>query len=154
MDSRLVELIGRNYLTAELLKAGLEVATPARDRGVDLIAYIDLDEENGKFRARPIQLKAALGRAFSIDRKYAKFPDLLLAYVWGLRDLTSSQCHLMSHAQSLEIGDAMGWTKTMSWKKGYYVTTSPSKKLLNLLAPYRVIDGSLRGRVFGMSVTE
>jgi len=149
MDSKLVELIGRNYLTAELLKAGFEVATPVRDRGIDLIAYADLDLKGGSFQARPIQLKAALDRAFSIDRKYAKFPDLLLAYVWGLRDLTSSQCYLLSHQDSIAIGDAMGWTQTASWKKGHYVTTRPGKTLLGLLAPFRVTGGTLRARVIG-----
>jgi hypothetical protein len=147
MDSKLVELIGRNFLTAELLKAGLEVATPARDRGIDLIAYVDLDREGHSFRAWPIQLKAALNQAFSIDRKYAKFPDLLLAYVWDLHDLPRTQCFVMSHAESVAIGDAMGWTKTASWKKGYYVTTRPSKKLLGLLTPYRVRSGGLHDRI-------
>ncbi|MHB2036215.1 MAG: hypothetical protein ACYCPW_05680 [Nitrososphaerales archaeon] len=41
MDTQLVELAGRNWLTSELLKAGLEVARPERDRGIDLIAYVD-----------------------------------------------------------------------------------------------------------------
>ena len=149
MDSKLVELIGRNYLTAELLQAGLEVATPARDRGIDLIAYADLDDGGGQFRARPIQLKAALNRAFSIDRKYAKFPDLLLAYVWGLHDLTTSQCYLLSHRESIAIGDALGWTKTASWRKGYYVTTNPSKKVVTLLTPFKMDPATLRARVLG-----
>ncbi len=49
MNSQIVELIGRNYLVSELLKAGFEVATPLRDRGVDLIAYIDLDDDIDRF---------------------------------------------------------------------------------------------------------
>ena len=45
MDTQVVELIGRQYLIAELLVcAGLEVATPIRDPGIDLIAYADIDE--------------------------------------------------------------------------------------------------------------
>jgi hypothetical protein len=43
MDTQLTELIGRNWLVNELLRAGLEVATPLRDRGIDLIAYFDLE---------------------------------------------------------------------------------------------------------------
>ena len=149
LDSKLVELIGRNFLTAELLKAGLEVATPVRDRGIDLIAYADLDDDGNKFRARPIQLKAALYRAFGIDRKYAKFPDLLLAYVWDLHDLPNSQCYLMSYAEAVAIGNAMGYTATASWKRGKYVTTRPSKKLVGLLAPFRMSAGVWRERVLG-----
>ena len=42
VDSQVIELLGRNRLVSELLRAGLEVAIPARDRGIDLIAYLDL----------------------------------------------------------------------------------------------------------------
>lgn len=138
LDSGLVELVGRNFLTAQLLQAGLEVALPVRDRGIDLIAYADLGGNVDRFVGRPIQLKAALNRSFSIDRKYQKFPDLLIAHVWGLDDLAKSCCYLMSHAESVAIGNEMGWTQTVSWEKGYYMTTSPSKKLLALLEPYRM----------------
>jgi len=148
-DSRLVELIGRNFLTAELLKAGLEVATPARDRGVDLIAYADLDGGGGRFRARPIQLKAALHRSFSLDRKYEKFPDLLLAYVWDLHDLPNSHCYVMSYRQAVEIGDKMGYTATASWRTGKYTTTRPSRRLLEFMASCRATQDNWRARVLG-----
>lgn len=42
----------------ELLRDGLEVAVPARDRGVDVIAYADLSRQVAAFTARPLQLKA------------------------------------------------------------------------------------------------
>jgi len=150
MDSKLVELIGRNFLTAELLRAGLEVATPVRDRGIDLIAYADLDAGHGKFTARPIQLKAATKRAFSMDRKYEKFPNLLLAFVWDIHDLPNSQCYLLTYRQSLEIGAEMGYTATPTWKKtGKYTTTRPSEKLRGCLGRYRVTQGDWRVRVLG-----
>ena len=55
-DPQLVELRGRNWLTSQLLQAGLEVARPERDRGIDLIAYRDIDEKQ-QFLAYPIQMK-------------------------------------------------------------------------------------------------
>jgi hypothetical protein len=36
-DSQITELQGRGRLIGELLVAGLEVAVPARDRGVDIL---------------------------------------------------------------------------------------------------------------------
>ena len=86
MDSQVVEMLGRNRLVSDLLQAGLEVALPVRDRGIDLIAYADLGSKVSRFVARPIQMKAALGRSFSIDRKYAKIHDLIYAYVWHATD--------------------------------------------------------------------
>src|SRR5688500_865685 len=85
MDTQTIELVGRNQLTAELLRAGLEVALPLRDRGIDLIAYADTGADVATFTAVPIQMKVASERSFSINRKYEKFPNLLHAYVWGIQ---------------------------------------------------------------------
>ena len=38
LDSQVTEYLGRNLLIDQLLRAGVEVAIPVRDRGVDLIA--------------------------------------------------------------------------------------------------------------------
>ena len=75
LDNQVIELLGRNRLIDQLLRAGLEVAQPLRDCGVDLIVY---SGPRVPFMARPIQMKAASGMSFSLDRKYAKFPDLIL----------------------------------------------------------------------------
>jgi len=53
-DSQLTELIGRHFLIARLAAGGLEVAIPVRDRGVDLIAYLDLGTETKQFVSCPI----------------------------------------------------------------------------------------------------
>jgi len=87
-DSQRVELLGRNRLIAELLRDNLEVALPVRDRGIDLIAYADLSENVTTYVARPIQMKAAWTQGFGIDRKYEKFPDLVIAYVWHLKGVS------------------------------------------------------------------
>ena len=63
MDSQTIEILGRNRLVDELLVAGLEVATLLRDRGIDLIAYVDLAADASKFAAVPISMKAASERA-------------------------------------------------------------------------------------------
>lgn len=47
-DKNIVELAGRNWLASQLFRAGLEVARPERDRGIDLIAYLDMDK-SGRF---------------------------------------------------------------------------------------------------------
>lgn len=85
VDTQTIEILGRNRLVDELLMAGLEVALPLRDRGVDLIAYVELPSVASKFIAVPIQMRAASTRAFSLDAKYAKVSNLVMAYVWGLR---------------------------------------------------------------------
>lgn len=136
MDKQLIELLGRNKLTDELLRADLEVARPLRDRGIDLIAYADTESKVGAFVARPIQMKASSYQAFGIDKKYGKFRDLLLAYVWNLDSKSEPITFALTYDEALQIATAMGYTKTESWKRGTYTTTRPSARLRALLEPY------------------
>ena len=144
-DSQITEIKGRNWLINELLNARLEVAAPIRDHGIDLIAYKDLDVDAdrepshvARFAARPLQLKAATGEGFSIDKKFARFPDLLLVYVWHVDDPAHTLSYVLSYSDVFAIAEVMGWTATESWRvHGAYTTTAPSKALIDLLEPFK-----------------
>src|SRR4051812_20024658 len=85
LDSQQVEILGRNRIKAALIEAGLEVASPERDCGIDLIVYRwSADPPN--FVARPLQLKAGRDFSFGIDRKYEKIPGLIMTFVVGVRE--------------------------------------------------------------------
>lgn len=137
VESQLVEILGRNRLVNELLRAGLEVAVPIRDRGVDLVAYADVDERIKEFVARPIQMKAALRRSFGVWKKYARFPDMLLAFVWNLDGELAPETYALTVPEAIDIASVMGWTNTASWvENGGYGSTRPSGRLVELLAPH------------------
>ncbi|MGI9030434.1 MAG: hypothetical protein ACR2HP_10690 [Ilumatobacteraceae bacterium] len=146
LDSQQIELIGRNLLVAQLLADDLEVALPERDRGIDLIVYADVTEQ-GRFVARPIQLKAASRRAFLVDQKYGKFPDLLLAYVWNVAEPLNAQTFCLTQLDAVGVAHAMGWIATASWERGAYSTSRPSSRLVNLLAPFEMSPGMWRERL-------
>ena len=146
MDSQTVEIIGRNYLVSLLVSDGLEVARPERDRGVDLIAYLDLDEA-GRFVACPIQMKTATTASFSLHRKYERIAQLLLVYVWYASDPAQACAYALRYDEANSVADEMGWTLTESWNRGGYSTTRPSERLLTLLAPYRMRAGYWRRKV-------
>jgi hypothetical protein len=134
-DSQLVEIAGKHLLISRLVAAGLEVAEPLRDRGIDLIVY--RDEE--KFNASPLQMKASTYESFSLDRKYAKFPNLLIAYVWNVNAGDKGEVYLMTFDQALKVMEAKGYSKTDSWtKNGYYFVRNAGKELKELLKPYRM----------------
>lgn len=147
LDSQQVELIGRNLLVAQLLADGVEVAAPQRDRGIDLIAYLDTDDARG-FVARPIQLKAASAASFVVDRKYERFPSLLLAYVWGVARPLESRTYCLEQHQAVQVADQMGWTTTASWRRGAYSTSKPSQELVALLQPFLMQPGDWTDRLF------
>lgn len=110
LDTQVVELLGRQRLIAELLRDGLEVALPGRDRGVDLIAYADLGHQVERFAARPIQMKASTTSAFSVFGKYERLADLILAYVWHLDDPAAAVTYAMTYPQAVSLAEAQGWT--------------------------------------------
>lgn len=147
MDSQSVEVVGRSYLVSQLVADGVEVARPERDRGVDLIAYLDLDETGGGFVACPIQMKAAKDRSFSLDVKYAKFSRLLFAFVWRIGQPAQTTIYALTYAEALAVATAMGWTATVSWQRGSYTTTRPSNRLLGILEAHRMVPGSWKSKV-------
>ncbi len=151
MDTQVIELLGRNTLINALLKAGFEVAQPARDRGVDLIAYLDVDDEIEQFVGVPIQLKVASNQSFNINKKYNKFPNLIMACVWDLTHDTESPIYALTQQEAVAVGDAMGWTQTASWQQGgLYSSTRPSKKLIKCLEPYRMNSKKWRDKLLGV----
>jgi hypothetical protein len=152
MDTQVIEILGRNRLVAELYEAGLEPASPLRDRGVDLLAYLDLDDQVGRFVAVPIQMKAASKRSFSISRKYHKFSNLLLAYVWGLDKSIPAQTYALTYGEALLVADAMGYTKTDSWLvHGGYGSNNPSQRLLECLRPYLMTKEAWKSKIIQVS---
>jgi hypothetical protein len=153
MDTQVIELLGRNRLISELLRAGLEIAVPERDRGVDLIAYVDLESHVSSFVARPIQMKASSRQGFSVYRKYSKLRDLILAFVWNLEDSERAAMYALTYPEAVAIADRMGWTKTPSWlQKGGYSTSRPGEKLLELLAPHKMTAALWWQKVTGAAI--
>jgi hypothetical protein len=140
-----LELIGRSLLVGELLRDSLEVALPERDRGIDLIAYLEGDPSGAPFIARPIQLKARTAPAFSVASKYE--PSLLLAYLWNVDRPRDLEAFCMTYVEAFTIAKAMAWTNTASWKAGLYRMSPPSAKLRGLLEPHRMAPGRWRAKV-------
>ena len=143
MDTQIVELLGQHHLVDQMLRAGVEIAVPVRDHGVDLIAYVDRDE----FRATPIQVKVSSKRGFAIDRKYENVPDLLLVYVWNVESEEDVEMYALGFGEAHTIAVHLEWTATESWANGKYVTSRPSKKLIEMLQEHRVSPGQWKARL-------
>lgn len=146
-DSQVVELLGRNRLIDELLQAGLEIALPMRDRGIDLIAYVELAATVETFTACPIQMKASSRPAFGLHSKYRRVRNLIIAHVWYVQGGEESISFATTYDEALSVADSMGWTSTPSWKSGAYSTSHPSKRLRDLLEPFRMTPAKWRAKV-------
>lgn len=134
MDAETLALIGRNRLVNELLEAGIEVALPMRDKGIDLFAYLDTKETTV---VAPIRLRASSGRSFAIDQKLEKVPRLIHAFVWGV-GTDKPTTYALTHKEALGVADAMGYTITQAWQRGLYATQQPSKNLVEQLERFQM----------------
>jgi hypothetical protein len=143
LDTQQIEIVGRNLLVSLFISDGIEVAMPMRDRGIDVIAFLDLPEK-GSFKAVPVQLKAFSQRGFGVYKKYEKFPDMLIAYLWFANEPLKAELYVLTYEQAVGIADHLGWTKTISWtSNGSYITSKPSKELVGALEPYKYSPGKL-----------
>ena len=134
-DPQFVEIVGRHYLITELMRAGIEIAEPVRDRGIDLVAYVDLDSATGKFLARPIQLKANWQTGFAFDIKYEKFHDLIVAYVWNLDDPARTVTYALTWPEICGLASECGW----AWEAGgRWAITRPGKDLTSRLEAFKM----------------
>jgi len=147
-DSQLTELIGRHFLIAQLVAGGLEVAVPVRDRGVDLIAYLDLSAETKKFVSCPIQMKASQEARFGLDRKYEKIAGLLIAFVWHVEDPSKACVYALTYDEALSLLERGGHTKTASWTiKNAYSVPNPGESWLENLKPFKMTPARWRARI-------
>jgi hypothetical protein len=137
-DGQLIEIAGKHVLISRLVAAGFEVAEPLRDKGIDLVVY--RDGEGGKdFGAFPIQLKASSHESFSLDKKYERFPRLLIAYVWNVQAPERSDVYALTFSDAMQVLEKKGYAKTDSWtKKGYYFVRSAGPELKKILEPYKM----------------
>ena len=60
----------------------------------------------------PIQMKAASEACFSIDRKYSKFHDMLIAYVWNVAEPVRTKIYVLNQEEALRIATEMKYTMT------------------------------------------
>jgi hypothetical protein len=133
LDTQQKELIGTALFEVALLRQGFEIAQPRRDRGIDLIVFVD--KPGSPFRALPLQLKVATRQAFNLDKKYDSIPGLVLAYVWVL-DGQEPEYYLMTFAEAEALlGEARD---TDSWRlKGQYAISTLDNSRRQQMQPYR-----------------
>jgi hypothetical protein len=84
-----------------------------------------------------------------VDRKYAKFPNLLIAYVWYVEDSAKSVTYATTYREALSVAEAMGYTKTVSWERGLYVVTKPGPDLVGHLKPHLMTPTAWRKKIIG-----
>jgi len=77
-------------------------------------------------------MKPATATCFSVDKKYSKFHDMLIAYVWNVSERANAQIYVLTQQEAVDIATEMKYTATESWLgKGVYVVTRPGRELVD-----------------------
>ena len=150
VDTQIIELSGKHFLVSQLLAGSVEVAEPVRDRGIDLIAYVDRINGIPEFLACPIQLKANQAARFMLDRKYASVRNLLMVYVWFVSDFSLTEVYALTYEEALGLLEAQGHTNTESWIRDGVYTLSVNDAWKARLRPYRMVSKDWQGRIRGL----
>ncbi len=133
LKAALVGKAGEALVAAKLLSRDIDVAYPAFDGGVDLIAYSEHNFE----RVVPIQVKARSKTCYTFQRSWFKgIRGLVLVQVWNV--VAEPQFYLFESLNDVE--DALGprHAGTASWQeRGVYNVTSPNDEQIERMQPRR-----------------
>lgn len=118
------------FLAEKLSEAGIRLAFPEFDNGIDFIAYTT----DNHFLSAPVQLKASTKEGFQTDKKYLHIPGLRIVYLWhvGL-DMTKIRAFCLPYHKAEEIVDI----QERSRKNDVYFTQA-SNRLLEELRKFEV----------------
>ena len=123
-------------VAAELMRRGVEVAYPASDVGVDLLAY-RLERGQavaGKFV--PVQVKARSGTGYAFFKDwFERGPGVVLVHVWHVA--TTPEFYIFSNLADVEVA-LDTHAASASWQeKGGYSITNPTSRHVELMQAHR-----------------
>jgi hypothetical protein len=142
LDAQTIALLGRDRVIEQLHRAGLEVALPRRDRGIDVIAYVD---KGASFQALPIQVKSSAGFRWTVNQKYGPFAEIVIAHALYLADEKEAEVFALPHTENIAIAERLGLTQRYAtWLRpkrpaqgGYIWIDRPRHTLLAELEAHR-----------------
>jgi len=134
----LIGKAGEMLVAAELMRRGVEVAYPASDVGVDLLAYRLSEGHAVPAKIVPIQVKAYSGTGYVFQKRwFERAPGVVLVSVWRTADVP--QFYVLETLDRVE--KALGaHAATESWiKRGIWSSpdTPPHSPDWGLMQPNR-----------------
>lgn len=132
----LIGKAGEMLVAAELMRRGVEVAHPASDVGVGLLAYRLSEGHAVPAKIVPIQVKAYSGTGYVFQKRwFERAPGVVLASVWLTADVPQFYIleTLVRVEQALGAHAAMeSWTKRGIWSSSDTPPNSSDWRLMQL----------------------
>jgi hypothetical protein len=131
-EAALVGKAGEALVAAELLRQHIDIAYPAHEAGVDLLAY----REHQFGRVVPIQVKARTTTCFEFQKDWFRVEGLVLVQVWHVT--TIPEFYIFGGLGDVEEVLGAIHTATESWvTKGGYNVTYPNKAHIERMQVHR-----------------
>jgi hypothetical protein len=136
INPALIGKAGETLVAAELLRRGVEIAIPASDVGVDMLAYQLAPKQRIAHNFVPIQVKARSETGYNFQKIwFNKVPDIILVHVWFVS--TTPVFYIFRHLDDVEAALG-GHAQSISWTaRGGYSVTNPTARHLALMEPHK-----------------
>lgn len=141
-EAALVGKAGEALVAAELLRRHIDVAYPAHDSGIDLIAY----RAEKPDAIVPIQVKARSATCYEFQKDWFRIKGLVLVQVWNV--VTKPEFYIFGSLGEVENALGPQHAATASWlEKGGYNVTSPNEAQLERMRPHQHQWDRILGRL-------
>lgn len=138
---------GMRFFESQIREAGLRLFEPPKKKGIDyfICSETQADEESASF---PVKLKTSIHEVFSLYKKEARIPHLLVAYVWHANEPKDSEVYALTYDEALQIVRSKPYFTSKSWKdEGGYSVTHAGAELKGMLKEYRMTPRKWRRRL-------
>jgi hypothetical protein len=137
INPALIGKAGEVLVAGELLRQGVEVAYPASDVGVDLLAYRLAPKETVAARFVPIQVKTRAKSGFNFQRAwFERVPGVVLIHVWNVE--TIPEFYIFPSIYSVEKALGPVYATSPSWVlKGLYNVSEALPIHYERMSPHR-----------------
>jgi hypothetical protein len=138
---------GIRIFESQVREAGLQLVEPQKKNGIDYFICCETHADHGRV-SFPVKLKTSVHEVFSLYKKEAKIPQLLVAYVWHAREPKDSEVYALTYDEALQIVKSKPYFTSKSWKdEGGYSVTHAGAELKGLLKEYRMTPKKWRQRL-------
>ncbi len=124
-------------VAAELMRRGIEVAHPASDRGVDLLAYRLTQKETVPGKFVPVQVKSRSGTGFNFQKGwFDKVPGLVLVHVWNIQ--ACPEFYIFDSVARVEEALGPTYASSPSWENAHvYTVTTVTDDILKRMKRHK-----------------
>ena len=125
INPALIGKAGELLVAAELMRRGIDVAYPASDVGVDLLAYRLDPKQTVAGKVVPIQVKARSASGYNFQRSwFDRCPGVVLVQVWHVE--TAPEFYVLESLTRVEEALGITHSASVSWKinGGYSLTVA------------------------------